>query len=99
MREMSYHWECGLAQWACKELTDQFKGRILSEKDVAAMRRVLEMAKKENLEVKVYDTSRTSDRLRALKRRILKTPTAIIEGRRYEGPDKILRAISAMPNR
>jgi hypothetical protein len=97
-REMSYHWECGLAQWAYAELADQFKGRILSEEDVGALQHVLEMAKKENREVKVYDTSRMADRVRALKNSVFKTPTVLIDGKRYQGVDEISRLISDKQN-
>jgi hypothetical protein len=88
-REMSYHWQCGLAQWAYGELAAQFKGRILCEEDIAALRQVFEMSKRKNREVKVYDTSHMSDKVKALKRGILKTPTVLMNGRRYQGSDEI----------
>jgi hypothetical protein len=97
-REMSYHWECGLAQWAYGELAGQFKGRILSEEDVGALRQLLDMAERENCKVKVYDTSRMGDRVRALKRGVLKTPTAIIKGALYQGLDEISKVIQSKPN-
>jgi hypothetical protein len=96
-REMSLHWECGLAQWAYGELAAQFKGRILSENDVAALQHVFEQAKKENRQLKVYDTSRMGDKVRAMKRGVFKTPSAVINGQRYEGLEEILRAISVKP--
>jgi hypothetical protein len=96
-REMSYHWECGLAQWAYGELAGQFKGRILSEEDVGALRQLLEMAKKGSYEVKVYDTSRIGDRMRALKRGVLKTPTAIINGVLVQGLDEISHLVESKP--
>jgi hypothetical protein len=91
---MSLHWQCGLAQWAYGELAAQFKGHILPENDVAALRQVFELAKKENRQVKVYDTSRMGDKVRAMKRGVLKTPVAIINGQRYEGSDEILQAFA-----
>jgi hypothetical protein len=97
-REMSYHWECGVAQWAYAELADQFKGRILSQQDVTALQQVFEMAKKESREVKVYDTSRITDRIRALKNSVLKTPTVLIDGKRYQGLDEISRLILKKQN-
>ena len=97
-REMSYHWECGVAQWAYGELAAQFKGRILSEQDVKAMQQVFEMAKRESREVKVYDVSRVSDKIRALKQRVFKTPTVVMNGRRYEGLDEICKAVSTTPS-
>jgi hypothetical protein len=97
-REMSYHWECGLAQWAYGELAGQFKGRILSEEDVMVLRQVLEMAKSKGQEVKVYDTSRVGDRMKALRRGILKTPAAIMRGELYQGVDVISQMIASKPN-
>lgn len=96
-REMSYHWECGLAQWAYEELAGQFKGRILCEEDVGVLRQVLEMAKKEGREVKVYDTSRVGDRMKALRRGILKTPAAIMDGELYQGLNEISQVIAGKP--
>lgn len=96
-REMSYHWQCGLAQWAYGELAAQFKGRILCEEDVNALRQVFEIAKSENQEVKVYDTSRMSDKVKALRRGILKTPTVVMNGRRYQGSDEISHFVLGKP--
>lgn len=96
-REMSYHWQCGLAQWAYGELAQQFKGRILSEEDMDTLRRALETGKRENEEVKVFDTSRMVDRMRALRRGVLKTPTVIVNGKKYEGLEEISHAISMEP--
>ena len=92
-REMSYHWECGLSQWAYRKLDEQFKGRLLSEKDVEAMQQILEMAKTQNRQVKVYDTSRLRGRLKALKLGVSKTPTVVMNGQRYEGLDEITHAV------
>jgi hypothetical protein len=97
-REMSYHWQCGLAQWAYGELAGQFKGRILCEEDVGVLRQVLEMAKKEGLEVKVYDTSRMGDRMKALRHGILQTPAAIMNGELYQGLNEISQVIASKPN-
>lgn len=97
-REMSYHWECGLAQWAYGELAGQFKGRILSDEDVGVLRQVLDMAKKEGREVKVYDTSRMSDRVKALRRGVLKTPAVIINGELCQALDQALQVGATKPN-
>lgn len=94
-REMSYHWQCGLDKWAMDGLTEQFKGRILSENDVKILEQVLEIAKAKNQHVKVYDVSRVKGKIEAMKRGILKTPTLIIDDRKYHGSDKILEAISS----
>jgi hypothetical protein len=97
-REMSYHWVCGLDEWAYGELAAQFKGRILSEEDYEVMNQVFEMAKKENREVRIYDTSRLSDKARALKRGILKVPAIIMNGEQYQGLEQISHVLSRKPN-
>ena len=93
-REMSFHWQCGLAQWAYGELAAQFKGRILAEDDLTTMQQIVELAEKRNHKLKVYDISRLGDRTRAMKRGVLKTPALIVDGQRYVGLEEILRAIS-----
>jgi len=46
----------GLAQWIYWELAGHFKGRILSVQDVGALPQFFGRAKKEDREVKVYNT-------------------------------------------
>ena len=88
-REMSYHVQCGLAKWAYGQLASQFKGRILSEKDIEALNRIFEVSKQENCKIRVYDISRLADRVRALKRGIFRTPAIVIGDVRYQGQDEI----------
>jgi hypothetical protein len=92
-REMSYHIDCGLAEWARSNLAEQFKGRILSEEDHRVLEQVLKMAKARDQKVRVYDISRMTDRIRALKRAVFKTPTLIIDEQRYQGLEEISRAV------
>lgn len=74
------------------DLAKQFKGRILSEDNMGALEQVLEMAKETNQEVKVYDLSRIADRVRAMKRGVMRTPTLIMGEERYQGLEEISRA-------
>jgi hypothetical protein len=92
-REMSYHIDCGLAEWAYDQLSEKFKGRVLSQEDLTVLEKVLEMAKARSEKARVYDVSRITDRMRALKRGVLKTPTVIINGERYEGLKEISQVI------
>jgi hypothetical protein len=92
-REMSHHIDCGLAQWAYDQLSEKFEGRMLSQEDLTVLEKVLEMAKARNEKARVYDVSRIADRVRALKRGVLKTPTVIINGERYEGLKEVSQAI------
>ena len=86
-REMSYHWQYGLDKWTLDGLAEQFKGRMLSEKNMRALEQVLERAKEINQEVKVYDLSRIAGRIRKMKRGVMKAPTVTIGEKRY----KVLR--------
>ena len=96
-REMSYHVQCGLGRWAYGELASQFKGRIFADTDIEALNKVFEVAKKENREVKVHDTSRVAERMKALKRGILKTPAIVVNGIKYQGLGEIAQAITFRP--
>lgn len=91
-REMSYHVQCGLARCAYEELASQFRGRILTEKDSEALNKIFELAKEENSEVRVYDTSRVTEHLKAWKRGILRTPAVVIKDVKYQGLDEIVQA-------
>jgi len=94
-REMSQHSFCapGLADVLVGNIASKFEGRIILQEDLTALEQILEMVKAKNEKVKVYDVSRITDKIRALKRGVLKTPTAIIDGKRYEGSKEISQAI------
>lgn len=100
-REMSQHIQCGLSRWVQDVLSKEFKGRILSREDLNVLEPALEIARTNDVHVKVYDVSRITDKLTALKRGIRKTPVVIINGRKYERVEEILEAlqtISSKPN-
>jgi hypothetical protein len=65
---------------------------------VGVLRQFLDMAKKEDREVKVYHASRISDRIKALKRRVLKIPVVIICSYLYQALDQVLQVIATKPN-
>jgi hypothetical protein len=88
---MSYHVQCGLAHLAYEELASQFRGRILAENDFEALNRIFELAKEENSEVRVYDTSRIAECLKAWQRGILKTPAVVIKDVKYQGLEEIVQ--------
>lgn len=94
---MSYHVQCGLGRWANGELASQLKGRIFADTDIEALNKVFVVAKKENREVKVHDTSRVAERMKALKRGILKTPAIVVNGIKYQLLDEIAQAITFRP--
>lgn len=94
-REMSHHLQCSLARWAYGSLASQFKGRIFSDRDIQALDKIFEVAKRMDCEVRVYDMSRIAERLKAWKRGILTTPSIIVNGVKYKGLDQVSQAIAS----
>ena len=95
-REMSLHAFCDpdTATRASDLFSPKFKGRILPQEDLTALEKALQIAHETNEQLKIYDVSRMADKIRAIKRRIRKTPVAVINGEKYEGLEEILQAIS-----
>jgi hypothetical protein len=73
----------------------KFKGRLLPEEDSKALEQVFRTSKETQENIKVYDVSRTTDKLRAVKRGIRNTPAVVINGEKHEGLEAISRALSA----
>jgi len=96
-REMSQHSFCapGLADALVSGVASKLKGRILPQEDLTALEQVSQIAKKTNEKIKVYDVSRLTDKLKAMKRGIRKTPAVMINGEKYEGLEEILQANSS----
>jgi hypothetical protein len=94
-REMSQHTYCApeTVQGLVSQALSKFRGRVLPQDDHRVLEEVCQMAEKTNEKLKVYDFSRIADRMRALKRGVLKTPTVIINGERYEGLEEISQVI------
>jgi hypothetical protein len=90
-RETSAHSYCFPGTWEglVKGLGSSFKGRILPPEDFQALELLEPLVKESGEEVELLDTSRTIDLLKALARGIWKTPTAIVQGKKYEGIEKI----------
>jgi len=80
-------------------LVKQSKGRIFSEDILGVLEQVLEIARETSHEAKVYELSPIADRVRAMNRGVMKTPMAIISGKRYQGFEEILRRQQARPIR
>ena len=99
-REMSQHTYCApqMVDWSYQDLASKFKGRILPDEDRMVLEQVLLMVKDKDDELLVYDVSRVTDRLKALKRGVKKTPTVIINGEKYEKLEDILEALKAIPS-
>lgn len=87
-----------MADWGYRDLASKFMGRILPEEDHVVLEQVLLRVKEKDVELLVYDVSRVTDRLKALKKGVKKTPTVIINGERYEKLEEILEALKAIPS-
>ena len=94
-REMSSHSYCAPGSWSglLKGLESRFKGRVLPPEDSAVLEQLEKLVEKFDDEVKVYDVSSVLDKIRAIKRGIRKTPTVIVQGKKYEGLEEIQQQI------
>lgn len=97
-REMSQHTYCAphMVDWGYRDFASKFKGRILPEEDRMVLEQVLLRVREKDDELLVYDVSRVTDRLKALKKGVKNTPTVIIEGEKYEKLEDILEALKAI---
>lgn len=102
-REMSQHGFCDpdMASKAGEMFSqfNKFRERMFSEEDWTVLQRLAETAKLRENEVRVYDVSRTADRLKALFKGITKTPVVIINGEKHEGLEKCLDAFDKQCSR
>ena len=95
LREMSQHTYCAQGTWEAllKDYGSKFKGRILPPEDHEVLEKLEKLANKFRDEIKVYDVSHTLDKIKAIKQGIRRTPTVIIQGKKYEGLEKISELI------
>ena len=92
LREASQHTYCspGTATGLVNNVASRFKGRMLSQNDYTVLEMIDELARELPDEVRVYDISGVKDRVKALRRGVLNTPTVVVRGKKYEGLDMIL---------
>ena len=95
LREMSQHTICAPGVWEglYKAYGPKFKGRILLSEDQKVLGKLEILTNKFHEEVKIYDISRAFDKMKAVKQGIRKTPTVIVQGKKYEGLEKIAQLI------
>jgi protein-disulfide isomerase len=95
---MSTHIIClpETATRASELFSSKFKGRILSQEDNTVLEQALLVANKTKQKIIVYDVSRMTDKLKALKRGIRKTPAVIINGKRYERVEEIQEVLQTI---
>jgi hypothetical protein len=95
-KEMSQHPYCapGSTEGLISGALSKFKGRVFLEDDATVLEHVLQFMGKTNESVKIYDLSRVTDSLRAIRHGIRSTPVAIINKEKYESLEEIVRALS-----
>lgn len=95
LREMSLHPYCAPGSWEglYKAYGLKFKGRLLAPEDHTVLEKLEILANKFHDKIKIYDVSRALDKMKAIKQGIRKTPTVIIQGKKYEGLEKISQLI------
>jgi len=95
LREMSSHAYCAPNLWErlVKAYGSKFKGRLLLSEDQQVLQKLEILTNKFHEEVKIYDISRAFDKMKAVKQGIRKTPTVIVQGKKYEGLEKIAQLI------
>ncbi len=76
-----------------KGLESKFKGRILTPEDRTVLQQLEKLVEKFDEEVKVYDVSSVLHKIRAMRRGIRKTPTVIVQGKKYVGLEEIQQQI------
>ena len=95
LREASQHTYCspGTAAGLVNSVASKLKGRMLTQDDYTVLERIDELAHELHDKVRVFDISSVKDRVKALRRGVLNTPTVIVRGKKYEGLDTILELL------
>jgi hypothetical protein len=95
-KEMSQHPYCapGSTEGLISGSLSKFKGRVFLEADSRVLECVVQVMGKTKESVKIYDLSRMTDGLKAMRHGIRSTPVVMINGKKYENPEEILRALS-----
>lgn len=95
-KDMSQHPFCapGSTEGLISGALSKFKGRVFPEDDSTILEHVIQAFGKTNEFIRIYDLSRITDSLRAIRRGIRSTPTVIVNGEKYQTVEEILRALS-----
>jgi hypothetical protein len=96
IKEMSQHPYCapGSTEGLISGTLSKFKDRMLPQADSVVLQCVFEKIGERNDALKIYDLSRMGDSLRALRHGIRSTPVVVIDGKKYQGLEVILRVLS-----
>jgi len=96
IKEMSQHPYCasGSMEGLISTTLSRLKGRVLPQADSAVLQCILEFVGERNYAIKIYDLSRMRDGLRALRHGIRSTPVVVIDGKKYQDLEVILKVLS-----
>ena len=94
-KEMSLHTFCDpeTATRASEIYGSRLKGRVLSEEHSVALQKVIEYARAQGEKLEVFDVSSATDRIRALRQGVFRTPTLIAHGKPFKGLIEISRLV------
>lgn len=71
----------------------KLKGRVFPEEHRIAMQRVMEYAQARREELEVFDVSSATDRIRALRQGVVRTPTLVARGKHFKGLVEISQVV------
>jgi hypothetical protein len=96
-RDMAPHSYCapGTTEGLVSQAASKLKGRLLSQQDSTVLEQAVQISRAAEEPIKIYDLSRMTDYLRAMKRGIGKTPAVMVNGEKFEGLEAVLHALSA----
>lgn len=94
-KEMSLHTFCDpeTATRASEIYGSKLKGRVLPEEHSFALQKVIEYARTQGEKLGVFDVSSVTDRIRALRQGVVRTPTLIVHGKPFKGLVEISRLV------
>lgn len=94
-REMSSHTFCDpkTGTGASEIYGSKLKGRVLPEEHRIVLQKVVEYAQVQGEKLEVFDVSSLTDRIKALRQGVVRTPTLIAHGKSFKGLADISRLV------
>ena len=94
-KEMSLHAFCDpeTATRASEIYGSKLKGRVFPDEHRIALQKVMEYTQVQGEKLEVFDVSSMTDRIRALRQGVLRTPTLIAHGKPFKGLVEISRLV------
>ena len=94
-KEMSLHTFCDpeTATRASEIYGSKLKGRVLPEEHRIVLQKVMEYAQAHGEKFEVFDVSSVTDRIKAMRQGVVRTPTLVADGRSFRGMNEISRFV------